>query len=104
MTDRPTAPGNTQENQTYYLVRVALKSQKEFNNRQGIVWEWLSVSSGYLSHTSTESYAEHFTIVPTQAQIDAYSGFPWTCVHDKRVKPQIIRVTERHSIAREIIQ
>lgn len=104
MTDRPTVPDNTQDSRTYYLVRVALTPQKDFNDRQGVVWEWLCVDEGYASHTSSERRAEKFDGIPTQELIDLYSGCPWYCVHDKRFKPQIIRVTEQHSIAREIIQ
>lgn len=93
------------ETVTYYLVAVRLTPEKSagkqgnsvywgFNNPH---WEWLAIEQGYSSHTANKRWAYRFESPPSYDQIRQYSGFPWYCKHDLRVKPRIIKVTETHT-------
>jgi len=80
----------------YYLVAVRLKPDptKRFARRP-YDWAWLSMDSGYYSHSSDVAFgAERFHSPPSIELIRQYSGMPWYCIHDKRFAPKIYKVYE----------
>lgn len=90
----------TTETHIHYIVQVKVKAEPMRDRPSGFGmfmparWEWLSVDSDYASHTQTKSRAHRFPEVPTAEQIEAWSGMPRDCQHDRRYKPMIFKVTE----------